>query len=255
MFRLDAKLEHGMARIAHRTFFAFAALFAAAAAAETQQPVVVQSLLCRGEEPFWQLDANRTTAVFNRLVTKGNREVVFRGAPQIITDPKPQALVWRGDSTHLPRETLVVMLREETCRSTMADSQATLWRALLSMKTGEALAGCCTVLAGFDAKIAPVADFARKPSDDWTRALPDLLPAMHLCVASDGGRVKWIAKAWRAPNGPVRVRMIEVAGKAVECEADVTGKGVARVEPAIRTTRRFRPAARCSIPHASNHRL
>jgi uncharacterized membrane protein len=219
-----------MTRYAPRIAFASFALFAVATAVEAQQPVVVQSIACRGEEPFWQLDANRTTAVFNRLVTKGNREVIFRGAPQSIAYLKPQALVWRGDSTHLPRETLVVALREETCGSTMADNQVSPWRALLSLKTGEAMTGCCTVLAGFDARQAPVADFAKKAPDDWARPLPDLLAAMNLCLASDGGRATGIAKAWPLPNGQVRARIIENAGKAVDCEADGSGKGPARIE-------------------------
>ena len=39
---------------------AFAALALAAAAASAQQDVVVQGAMCRGEEPFWQLEASRT---------------------------------------------------------------------------------------------------------------------------------------------------------------------------------------------------
>ena len=105
----------------------------AAAAVHAQQAVVVQGALCRGEEPFWQLEASRTTAVLNRLATKPNREVMFRGAPQAFMYLAPAAVVWRGDSTHLPKETLVITLREEACRSTMADAPPLPWRALVKM--------------------------------------------------------------------------------------------------------------------------
>jgi uncharacterized membrane protein len=222
--------EHGMISVATRLALAALTLSAAATAIGAQQPVIVQNIVCRGEEPFWQLDANRTTAVFNRLISKGNREVIFRGAPQSFPDLKPAALVWRGDSTRLPRETLVVALREETCRSTMTDGPTTYWRAFLSQKTGEALTGCCSVLAGYDARLAPVAEFDKKLPDDWARQLPNLLAAVNLCLASDGGRAKWVAKAWPAAGGPAHVRMIETAGKAVDCETDMTGKGVARID-------------------------
>ena len=199
---------------------------------QAQQVAVVQGALCRGEEPFWQLEASRTTAVLNRLATKGNREVIFRGAPQAFMFLTPAAVVWRGDSTHLPRETLVVALREEACRSTMADGPPLPWRALLSLKTGEALTGCCTVLAGYDVKAAPVAEFAKKSPDDWAKSLPELLPAINLCLGVDGAHAKWIARAAPAANGMAAIRMIESEGKAIDCEAEISGKGTARIATA-----------------------
>jgi len=200
-----------------------------AAAVSAQQVVVVQGILCRGEEPFWQLEASRTTAVFKGLLPKGNREVIFRGAPQAFMFLQPAAVVWRGDSTHLPRETLVVALREEACRSTMADGPPLPWRAMLSRKTGEALTGCCTVLAGYDVKVAPVAEFSKKSPDDWARSLPELMPAVGLCLGAADAEAKWIARAAPAGNGMAAVRMIQASGKAVDCEADLSGKGQARI--------------------------
>ncbi len=202
-------------------------LFAPAAAAE--QAVVVQGALCRGEEPFWQLEASRTTAVLNRLANKGNREVIFHGAPQAFMFVAPAAVVWRGDSTHLPRETLVVTMREEACRSTMADAAPLPWRAILSLKTGEAMTGCCTVLAGYDVKVAPVANPAKKPLEDWARALPELLPAIDQCLGSADANARSIAKAGPAGNGIVTVRMFQSSGKSVDCEAEMSGKGTAKI--------------------------
>jgi len=113
--------------------------------AQAQQDVVVQALECRGDEPSWRFDANRTSALYGTPGAKGMREVVFRGSVQTLSFLTPAAIVWRGDSTHLPRETLVATLREEACRSTMADGPAATHRAVLSVRAGEAAAGCCIV--------------------------------------------------------------------------------------------------------------
>ena len=161
--------------------------------AQAQQDVVVQALECRGDEPSWRFDANRTSALYGTPGAKGMREVVFRGSVQTLSFLTPAAIVWRGDSTHLPRETLVATLREEACRSTMADGPAATHRAVLSVRAGEAAAGCCIVRAGFDARVAPSANFAAKHADDWARLLPDLLPVINLCLARDGGRAKAVA--------------------------------------------------------------
>ncbi|MEO8345513.1 MAG: hypothetical protein ABI607_07450 [Betaproteobacteria bacterium] len=223
-----------MARIGSGIMVAALTLLAASGVA-AEQAVVVQGALCRGEEPFWQLEASRTTALFNRLATKGNREVIFRGAPQAFMFITPAAIVWRGDSTHLPRETLVVTLREEACRSTMADGPPLPWRAMLSLKTGEAMTGCCTVLAGYDVKISPVADATKKSPEDWARALPDMLPAINLCLGSDDANTRSIAKAGPAGNGLATVRMMQATGKAIDCETELSGKGtlkLAAVNPA-----------------------
>jgi hypothetical protein len=217
-----------MARFGSGIVMASLALLAAAAVS-AQQVVVVQGVLCRGEEPFWQLEASRTTAVFKGLLPKGNREVIFRGVPQTFMFLQPAAVVWRGDSTHLPRETLVVALREEACRSTMADGPPLPWRAMLSHKTGEALTGCCTVLAGYDVKVAPVAEFSKKSPDDWARSLPEFTPAINRCLGVDEARAKWIARAGPAGNGMAAVRMIDATGKAIDCEADMSGNGAAKI--------------------------
>ena len=85
------------------------------------------------------------------------------------------------------------------------------------------------MLAGYDVKAAPVADFPKKSPADWARSLPDLLPAINMCMTADDARAKWIAKAGPAGNGITAVRMIQASGKAVDCEADVSGKGPAKI--------------------------
>lgn len=206
--------------------FAVAAATAAGAClTHAQQPVVVQALDCRGDEPSWRLDATRTAATHTTLAAKGKREVVFRGSLQALSFLTPPVVVWRGDSTHLPRETLVATVREESCRSTMADGPPSTHRAILSVRPGEAVTGCCTVRAGFDARVAPVASFAGKKPDDWARLLPDLTPAISACVARAGVRAKAVAKAWPMNHGMGGVRIVETGGNAVDCVAELTGRG------------------------------
>ena len=225
----------------------FAAGIAAACMAGSalaQQPVVVQSLACLGEEPFWRLDANRNTGTYSVLAAKGKREVVFRGSLQSLSFLSPSVMVWRGDSTHLPRETLVATLREEACRSTMAEGPPKTHRVILSLKAGEAITGCCAVRAAYDARTAPAATFAAKSPDDWARFLPDLLPAMNLCLTRSGGRAKWIARAAPASQKAASVRIVEADGQALDCTADLTGRGV--------TTIARVPAAAPTLPGAGN---
>lgn len=200
------------------------AIAAGACVAHAQQPIVVQGLDCRGDEPGWRLDATRTAATHTTLTAKGKREVVFRGSLQVLSFLAPPALVWRGDSTHLPRETLVATVREESCKSTMADGPPSTHRAVLSVRPGEAVTGCCAVRAGFDARVAPVANFPGKKPDDWARLLPELVPAINACVAREGARVKAVAAAWPM-NRMAGVRIVDAGGAAFDCVVDATGRG------------------------------
>jgi len=219
------------------------ALAAVSGFAGAQQPIVVQALDCRGEEPGWRLDATRAAATHTTLSPKGKREVVFRGSLQALSFLAPPVVVWRGDSTHLPRETLVATVREEACRSTMADGPPSTHRAVLSVRAGEAVTGCCTVRAGFDARVAPVANFAGKKPDDWARLLPDLAPAISACVAREGARAKAVAMAWPM-NRMAGVRIVEAGGTTVDCVVEATGRGTATITAVN--------AASPAIPNAGN---
>ncbi len=221
-----------------------AAAGAAASLAPAQQPIVVQALECRGDEPSWRLDASRTSAVHTTLTAKGKREVVFRGTLQPLAFLAPPGLVWRGDSTHLPRETLVATVREETCRSTMADGPPSTHRAILSVRPGEAVTGCCAVRAGFDARVAPVANFSAMKPDDWARLIPDLAPAIAACVARAGTRVKSVAKAWPASAGMAGVRLQETGGGSLDCVVETTGRGTPTLTAVA--------ATRAPLPNAGN---
>jgi hypothetical protein len=202
------------------------AIAASAWAAPPAQPIVVQGLECRGDDPGWRLEASRTTAQFTATVPR-KREVIFRGTLQPMSFLTPPTVVWRGESTHLPKETLVLTAREEACN---APAQGT-HRAVLSIRTGEAVTACCIVRAGYDARVAPVANLGGKGSDDWSRALPDLLPAINACVAREGAKVGAVAAAAVAGPGTVRVRLVELGGP-VDCTIDASGRGAPSIAPA-----------------------
>ena len=206
------------------------AAFVAVAAA--QQAVVVQTLECRGDDPGWKLDANRASALYSASGAKGKREVVFRGSLQALPNLTPPLVVWRGDSTHLPRETLVVMLREEACRATGPDSPPSTYRATVSVRTSEAASGCCNVRAGYDARVAPAANYSTKKPDDWARLLPDLMPAINACFLREGARGKWVAKAWPVNAGMAGVRIVETSGVTVDCVTDLAGRTTPTIDAA-----------------------
>ena len=219
-----------------RLFAAVLAIAAAsplAATATPTQPIVVQALECRGDDGAWSIMANRTSAMF-ATSTPRKREIVFRGGLQALG---AASVVWRGDSTHLPRETLVLAAQQEACKAPGSGTH----RAILSIRANEASTGCCTVRAGYDARSAPVANLAAK--DDWSRALPDVLAAVNACLAREGARARGVATA-AASGGAVRVRIVEANGE-VDCTVDASGRGtpsIAAADAAPTAGPRFYPA-------------
>ncbi|MFO1303292.1 MAG: hypothetical protein U1F54_06140 [Burkholderiales bacterium] len=204
-----------------------------AAAAAPTQPIVVQALECRGDDGAWRIEANRTSATFTTQ-TPRKREIVFRGGLQALGASE---VLWRGDSTHLPRETLVLAAREESCKAPATGTH----RAILSIRAGDATSGCCTVRAGYDARTAPIANLASK--DDWSRALPDLLAAVNACLAREGSRALGVAAA-SSSGSAVRVRIVEANG-AVDCTVDASGRGtpsIAAADATAVTGPRYYPA-------------
>ncbi len=218
-----------MARLASLLIRSLGLLALAGAGVTAAQPLVVQGLDCRGDDAAWRLDATRTTAQYATTVPR-KREVVFRGGLQAL-QATPAMMVWRGDTTHLPRETLVLAVRENACRMAMPGIPAGTHMALLSIRGGEAATGCCTVRAGYDARVAPVADLAAKPADDWAKRVVELLPALNACTTRAGARLK--AVQWAGSQGPnVRVRLQETGGNLVDCTVDASGRNTPVMAPA-----------------------
>jgi uncharacterized membrane protein len=120
-----------------------ATLFAAAAMpASGQQPVVPLHLRCTGNEPLWAIEAGPDNARVTRLAAKKEEEI-FRGGLARLAFLDPPWAVWRGASPADRRRTLVVTVRREACRDTMADGPPFDYRAVVSFPDGSAATGCC----------------------------------------------------------------------------------------------------------------
>lgn len=195
-------------------------------------PVIPQQIACRGEEPFWSLDANRTTGVMKSLGGKTRQVVEYRGELLAISFLAPKAIVWRGSSTHLPSQTVVATLREESCASTMKEGPAQSWRAILTSRPGEAITGCCTVTSGFDALKAPLASFASKPDGDWSRRWPEIGAAVQRCANDPAVAVREVATAMPAERSQVVATVVAADGKAWTCSVDAAGKTKPQFAPA-----------------------
>lgn len=218
------------------SFHAVAWLAAACAAAlaiappdAAAQPIVVQGLDCHGDDGKWRIDASRTAAQYS-TTTPRKRDLVFRGGLQTLPGTPP-LVVWRGDTTHLPRETAVLAAREEGCRMAVPGIPMGTHQALLSIRPGEAMTGCCVARAGYDARVAPVADLGGKPADDWARGILDLLPALNACATRSGARFRAVTSA-TVRGSKVQVLLREIDGKSVECVVETSGRGPATLAPA-----------------------
>jgi hypothetical protein len=194
-----------------------------AAAQAPAQVAVPQQVVCRGERPYWQLDVTRQTGVLRRAGGKVRQRLDLRGELSAFEDFSPKALVWRGSSTHLPAEVVVMTARELAC--TPGGDVASGWQAIVSPRAGEALAGCCVVRRGYDAAKAPIAAFAQKPDDDWARRWPEIGAAVQRCVTDAGVAVREVATARSAEDGTVAVRMTAADGSALACTIAANARG------------------------------
>jgi uncharacterized membrane protein len=186
-----------------------AVLLAAPLVAQAAQETVVQALTCRGEEPFWALDANRRVGRF----AEPGAERVMPGRLDALDWLPPGWLVWRSTGP----ERMVLTLRAESCASTMADTPPVSHRAILVRGERPAAAGCCSITRAYDALAAPVADPATKPAGDWARFLPDLLAGVQRCVVDGGVAVAEVATAWPMNHGLMGVRLVDPGGSRHDC--------------------------------------
>lgn len=181
------------------------------------------ALSCRGEEPFWGLEARAGGATLTR---PGEGDLVLRGRLDDLAWLPPGWLVWRSEG---PGPRLVATLRAETCRSAMADDAPPgTHRVVLVEGDRPAAAGCCTVTSA--AGDLPIADAAAKPVEDWSRLLPDLLPGLRRCLAVLGSDWAAVVAAWPMNHGLIGARLRESEGESWDCVAEATGQGIARLE-------------------------
>jgi uncharacterized membrane protein len=211
-------LNHRLSAVA---LFVAALLSAGAAMAQELPPI---DLSCRGEEPFWSLEANQSAGVLRTP----DSEMKFSGSLDDLDWLPPGWLAWRSRGAG---ERVAAVLRREPCRSTMADTPPVDYRVILIVGDRPAAAGCCTVLTALDAAAAPRADAALKPADDWSRLLPDLLPLVNQCIIDGGIAVASVAKAWPMNHGLGGARLVELDGRRYDCTGPLTGHGALTVTP------------------------
>lgn len=188
-------------------------------------------LVCRGNEPFWYVNAyqrseqggTRATGIATRLMAQGITANRFEGNITGIGHLDPPWRVFRGVDPKNQTRVLHLTARAETCYDSMNDGPAFAWRAVVSFADGSLADGCCRIEEALDPERAPRAVFAEKSPDDWSRLLPDLHAAITSCVASQqdrGDDVAAVAKAWPMNRGYVGVRLRDPYGERIDCVID-----------------------------------
>jgi len=190
----------------------------------TTQPLATQQFVCRGNEPFWRLDIGADNAMLRRL---GETDAIFRGQLTQFGFLDPEWAVWRGRSRGDSRSVIVATLRAGSCRDTMSDEPPFAWRALVSLDDGRAVTGCCSARRGLDIANAPLAVHESKPTSDWSRLLPEMLPAIRACTLDANLSVAQILKAWPMNRGKAGVRVLATNGKVSDCVVDL---GTSRID-------------------------
>jgi uncharacterized membrane protein len=127
-----------------------AALLLAGATAAAED-LRVQHFVCSGNEPFWRLEMGPKTALWSRPGRESVEEDVLHGGLSELGFLDPPAAVWRGAVEGDPARTVVAVVREETCRDTMADLPPFPQRAVVSFPDGLAATGCCRSVPAPDA--------------------------------------------------------------------------------------------------------
>lgn len=126
--------------------------------------LVLQHLDCRGNEPFWRVEANPTGAQSSRLVAAIEQRL-YAGRLDRFDYLDPPWAVFRGDDVD-GGGTLVLTARAERCLDTMADLPAFPWRAVAAFPDGVVATGCCTATFGRDLGAAPTVAPETKPETD-----------------------------------------------------------------------------------------
>jgi uncharacterized membrane protein len=199
-------------------------------------------LVCRGNEPFWHVNAylgqghgtTQATGIATRLMAQGITANRFEGNLTRIGHLDPPWQVFRGVDPQDQTRVLHLTARAETCYDTMSDEPAFSWRAVVSFADGTLADGCCRIEDALDPERAPRAVMAEKRSDDWSHLLPDLHPAIASCVASQqarGGEVTAVAKAWPMNRGFIGVRLHDAYGERSDCVIDPVTGGSERHRP------------------------
>lgn len=185
-------------------------------------------IVCSGNEPFWRLEAAQGSALLTRPGDSEPVEKTYLGALIVLDWLDPGWLVWRGSAIDDASDVLVATMRAEQCIDSMAGEEGDTFdhRVLLSLPQEPALAGCCRVglLPEEVAAEAATDDMAAvKPETDWSRFLPDLLPAVQRCLLDAPVAIDRVVAAWPMNHGMAGIRAIDAEGFAHDCIASMDG--------------------------------
>ncbi|MEX2199939.1 MAG: META domain-containing protein [Dongiaceae bacterium] len=195
-------------------------------------------IICSGNEPFWRLEAAQASALLSRP-GDGDSDIderAYAGALVPLEWLEPGWIVWRGAAVDDPADVLVAVLRAEQCIDSMAGEEGEPFdhRILLSLPREPALAGCCRV--GLMSPNASAEDVPTekpiKPDSDWSRYLPDLLPALQRCLLDAPVVLDRVVLAWPMNHGMAGVRAIDEDGVAQDCIAPAGGEAIDIFKPA-----------------------
>lgn len=185
---------------------------------------VPRSFACRGNEPFWSI----TLGWQGGLLTEPGGETLLVGDLEA-TDTG--AWTFRGAPEDEPGAFTGAVLSPAQCFDTMADGPAMPFSAALQFADGRQGNGCCTVNYGLDLESAPVFDAAGKSSDDWSRALPTVGPAVLRCAFDGGVVTEGVSKAWPMNRGKAMVRLVDSGNDRFDCLVDLGSGDIESVEP------------------------
>jgi uncharacterized membrane protein len=210
------------------------ALWLVSTVATAQQDIAPAHMKCTGNEPFWSIDVGPSNALLDRLAQPRER-AVYRGQLQRFMYLEPEWLVWRGQSIRQSTHVLTIVARREACQDTMADGPPADYRAIVSFADGTAATGCCRARFAYDANEAPLADYAKKATDDWSRLLPDLAPAVGACINDSGVPVASVAHAALLEDGRAGVLLRSTDGSLQTCTVDLATRKIESIQPLTST--------------------
>jgi uncharacterized membrane protein len=200
---------------------------------------LIRQFTCRASEPFWNLSIDNSNARFVSLSASGEPQaVVLMGKLGVTGEGRTPDVDWRGKSDI--GASYRALINETRCVDSAADKDAQTqydYRVQITMPGGKTLRGCCN--AGLDTEgpqpaagvdDSPVADLKSKASDDWTRLLLDLLPAMQACLDKTPGPSAYVTKSWPMNRGMVGTRTRNRDGGWFECTANSDGQSVEHIE-------------------------
>lgn len=193
------------------------------------------ALRCQGNEPGWQLLIQPGLA---RLRSQDGplRDVAMVARYTSAPWADPPFAMLRAEVNG--QGTMVAYITADACSDSMS-GEASAMRARLSMPDGTVRIGCCRPLA-------QVAD-PRGPGD-WSRWLPELLPAVQACSVARPGLV---LDAWQVAPGRAAVRIAGTDGNRFDCFADTLTRRAERVVAVAHADRRTsegQPVLRVGVP-------